>query len=244
MTFNEKVAYRKAYERDPRLPRLADKILAKQYVTEILGPEWVNPSLWSGEKLPPRAQRNWPIPYVLKANNACGCNYFVRNEAEQDWDLIEKSVQDWLYGIYGVDYGEWLYSEIKPGLLVEPFLGNGVEVPADYKLWVFGGHTKYIQVDLGRFDDHRQYFYDTQWNRQNITYICPFAEGEVQRPKSLERLIETANLLAAPFKFMRMDFYEVDERPIFGEFTFYPDAGHTPFKPDEVELELGQLWPD
>jgi hypothetical protein len=180
----------------------------------------------------------------LKANNGSDRNYFVHSESDQDWDIIERTVRGWKYDVYGMDSGEWLYSQIKSRLLVEPFLGNGTEVPADHKLWVFGGRTKYIQVDVDRFEDHQQYFYDTQWNRQQMTYITPFAKGEIPRPKSLEKLIDAASRLAAPFKFARMDFYEVDGRPLFGEFTFYPNAGRVPFKPESVELELGRLWPD
>jgi hypothetical protein len=84
-TFNEKIAHRKLYDRDPRMPRLADKILVKQHVSDLLGPEWTIPTLWSGEALPPREERNWQTPYVLKASHGCGWNIFVNSPEDEDW---------------------------------------------------------------------------------------------------------------------------------------------------------------
>jgi hypothetical protein len=36
-TFSEKIAHRKLFDRDPRMPFLSDKILVKQHVMEVLG---------------------------------------------------------------------------------------------------------------------------------------------------------------------------------------------------------------
>ena len=57
--FNEMIVRAKIFDRDPRIVRLADKLLVKEYVRERLGDDWVIPTLWSGERLPPREQRIW-----------------------------------------------------------------------------------------------------------------------------------------------------------------------------------------
>src|SRR5579871_2473019 len=79
-TFNEKIQRRKALDRDPRLPLRADKVLVKQFVAEKIGAEFVIPTLWHGPTLPPREERPWPRPFVIKANHASGWNHFVRHE--------------------------------------------------------------------------------------------------------------------------------------------------------------------
>lgn len=242
LTFNEKIQHSKLYNRNPLMPRLGNKLLSKQYVADMLGAEWIIPTLWSGEKLPSRSERNWPLPYVMKASHASGWNYFVLSQQDQDWDKIEKTAQRWLQQIYGQWVKEWYYSEMQPGLLVEPFIGTGEVAPPDYKLFMFGGKTAFVQVDLGRLQTHRQFFYDVHWNRQTFTYICPLDPGEVPPPQSLEKMIWAAERLAAPFPFVRMDFYENDGKPLFGEFTFHPNGGLHSFKPDSVERELGRLW--
>jgi TupA-like ATPgrasp len=243
-TFCEKIAHRKLFDRNPLMPELSDKILAKEYVARELGPEWVIPNVWSGERLPPRAERCWQIPYVLKANHGSAWNYFVLSEADQDWDAIEARAAEWLNMTYGRHAVEWLYTQIKPRLLVEPFVGMRGVAPADYKFFVFGGRTIYIQVDLGRLQTHRQLFYDVHWKRQRFEYMCPWTEEEVEPPQSLGAMIEAANHLGAPFPFARVDLYELDGKPRFGEMTFYPNSGRYAFKPESAELELGDLWPE
>src|SRR5262249_56759208 len=81
-TFNEKMQRMKLFNRDPRLPLREDKILVKEFVRNRLGNEWVTPTLWQGEYLPPPEQRTWPIPFMIKANNRCGWNVFVRQKAD------------------------------------------------------------------------------------------------------------------------------------------------------------------
>ena len=63
-------------------------------------------------------------------------------------------------------------------------------------------------------------------------------------PVSLTAMIAAAEELSAPFPFARVDFYEVDGKPRFGEVSFYHNSGETRFDPPEWDEKLGQLWPD
>ena len=38
-----------------------------------------------------------------------------------------------------------------------------------------------------------------------------------------------------------MDFYEIKDKPDFGELTFFPGSGLEEFRPDEWDDKLGQL---
>lgn len=143
-THTEKIHHAKIFNRDPRLPQRADKILVKHFVRDRLGSEWVTPTLWHGEHLPPLEQRTWPIPFVVKANNGSSWNFFVRQQSDLDWKRIESLTAEWQSRRYGAEWGEWLYGAIIPALLVEPFIGELCELPVDYKLWTFGaGKSKW-----------------------------------------------------------------------------------------------------
>jgi len=45
--------------------------------------------------------------------------------------------------------------------------------------------------------------------------------------------------LSAGIPFLRVDFYEINNRLYFGELTFYPGAGFTAFDPPEWDLTIG-----
>ncbi|MBJ6128545.1 ATP-grasp fold amidoligase family protein [Microvirga splendida] len=242
--FTEVVQNRKVYERDRRLPKFADKVIVKDYVRQMLGAEWIIPTLWHGPELPPREERSWPLPFVLKANHASGENAFIRSESDLSWDYLEELAKTWLQETYGHRLGEWHYSEIKPQLLVEPYLGELSVLPIDYKLWTFHGRVQLIQVDTGRATEHKRCFYSRDWIKQPFGYAYPIEPSAIERPATLDAMIQGAEKLAAGLEFVRVDFYEINQRPLFGEMTFYPDSGTGKFTDDRIDYRLGQLWLD
>lgn len=72
----------------------------------------------------------------------------------------------------------------------------------------------------------------------------PFPGRGIDPPKCLADMIRGADLLGSGFPYVRIDLYEIEQKPMFGEFTFYPNSGQFSFKPESVEQELGRLWPD
>jgi hypothetical protein len=244
-TLSEKIQARKIFDRDPRLPLRADKVLVKDFVRSKLGERWLIPTIWSGQKLPPREDRTWPMPFVIKINSGSGWNIFVRSEAERDWPRIERQCNDWMQYTFGHHLGEWLYSQIEPQILVEPFISHDRILPWDYKLWVFRGKVEFIHVDTDRETQPKRSFFDRNWNR------LPFAidlEGhprevrDIPRPASLELMIAGAEALAEDLPFVRVDLYEIDGQPLFGEMTFYPRSGFGHFDPPEFDRIIGSLW--
>ena len=45
-----------------------------------------------------------------------------------------------------------------------------------------------------------------------------------KKPKCLEKMISASRVLSKPFPFVRIDFYEIDGKLIFGEMTFFPNS--------------------
>lgn len=244
-TLSEKIQFRKLYDRDPRLPRLADKIRVKDHVAGILGREWVLPTIWSGSTLPQRTERRWSIPYVLKANHGSGWNLFVRSLKDQNWDVMEEAAAAWLCKTYGQDALEWLYTQIEPQLLVEPYVGllNG-DLPIDYKFLVFHGRASYIDVITNRRHGERSSIYSRDWVQQQARWEAASmtVPPPVPRPHSFDKMLWAAERLGRDFSFVRVDLYEVNEEPFFGEMTFYPTSGFYPFDPESFDLLLGTFW--
>jgi hypothetical protein len=50
-----------------------------------------------------------------------------------------------------------------------------------------------------------------------------------------------AEKLSKNLPFLRVDFYEINNKIYFGELTFYPASGFSKFEPDEWDEKLGNL---
>ncbi len=233
--FNELFQYRKLHDRNLALPALADKLTVKPYVADRLGPEWVIPTLWSGTVLPNPPP--WPRAFVVKSRHGCNQTAFVRSAAD-DWAAVQRRARRWMARDYGFWLDEWLYTHIPRGLLVEPFVGTSDTLPIDYKLFVFHGRVEFIQVHLQRETRHRWIVLDRSWSRVS----SPTADPDPPRPHTLSALIAAAETLGRNFDFVRVDMYEVERRPLFGEMTFYPGSGLGRFDPVELDTRMGSCW--
>ena len=206
----------------------------KDWVAAQLGADWVIPTLWHGAALPARPP--WPVPFVVKARHGCGQNAFVRDEPV-DWPTVRRQAARWTARRYGYWLDEWLYRQIPRGLLVEPFVGAGGQLPVDYKCYAFGGRVEFVQVHLGREHAHRWVVMDRRWRRVSTPH------GAVPAPPaSRAAIIAAAETLARGHDFVRADFYDVAGRPLFGELTFYPGSGLDRFDPVARDGQMGAHW--
>lgn len=241
LSFSDHLHLYKQADSFSKMPQFVDKVAVKALIREIIGDGWVIPTLYWGGELPPRSKRTWKPPYVIKANHGSGTNIFVRSEQDAKWGEIDKEISRWLRHGHPTAYNEWPYRAIKPMVLVEPMIST--VPPKDYKLFVFGGKVAFIQVDTDRFTVHKRVFFDQEWQRLPFELEFPLEEDEVERPLNLRRMIEAAEKIAKQFPFARVDFYEVDQKPYFGEVTFFPGSGVERFRPSDWDFEIGRRWP-
>lgn len=240
--FTEKIYRRKVLDHNRLYVDLSDKVLVKQHVASILGPEWVVPTLWAGTDVSSVDLTRIPKPFVVKANHGSGWNLFVRSDAELDIPRIRQKCAQWLKQKYGRPVGEWSYFHIKPQILIEPFIGDSHELPIDYKIYVFSQKVEFIQVHTDRETICKQCFYDRDWNKQTFYCTPPLDERDIPKPDCLSAMITAAETLAEGFDFVRVDFYVVNGRPIFGEMTFFPGSGVQRFHPDAWDTRMGEYW--
>lgn len=234
-SFTELVQWRKLADRDPRMSALIDKLAVKQIVADRLGARWTTPTLWSGMVLPERPP--CAAPFVVKSRHGCRQMRVVRSDRD-DWGAIRRASARWVRRPYGRWLDEWGYRAVPRGLLIEPLIGDGRDLPIDYKLYVFDGRVAAIQVHLERETAHRWTLYDRDWHRLSAR----MSGGDPLPPASLARMIEGAEALGTGFAFVRVDLYEIGGMPRFGEMTFYPGSGLDRFDPVALDRWLGQLW--
>lgn len=230
--FTEWVQWRKLHDRDPGRARLTDKAHGKSIAAAALSPDFIIPTLWEGMALPDLAP--WRMPFVVKSNHGCGQFLVVRTD--KDYQRARRIAPRWLRSSYGKWLDEWHYRAARRSILVEPFVGTKDALPIDYKVYVFGGRAVMVQMHEGRGERHRWSQYDCSWTQLST------ASGTGPAPASLNTMLAAAEALGADHDFLRIDFYQVDGRPLFGEYCLSPGSGLDPFDPPVLDDWLGAQW--
>lgn len=231
--FTEWTQWRKLYDRSHALAMLTDKLHAKSHIEAIAGPGLAVPTLWSGTVLP--LEPPAPLPLIVKANH--GCNQYVVVRSEADWNLARAASAGWMRRTYGEWLDEHAYRAARRLILVELFLGGeGAPLPIDYKVYVFGGRAQMIQIHEARATKRCWTQYDRDWTR------IGGVESAALRPVNMAEMFRIAEACAVGTDFLRVDFYEVEQRLWFGEYCLYPGSGLDPFVPDSLDFLLGEYW--
>ncbi len=163
---------------------------------------------------------------------------------ELRWGEIVAMFEAWLSWNYSELSLEWAYLNVPPRILVEELLPGPAPgaSPSDYKLFVFNGRARLVQVDTGRHVDHRRDLFTPDWSHLPAEYDYPRSDIPPLRPPSLAKMLDVAETLGAETDFVRVDLYDVGGRIVFGELTNYPDAGTPSFTPAAFDDQLGSCW--
>jgi hypothetical protein len=242
-TLNEKIAWRKLYQHDPKFPIFSDKIAAKAEIAKLIGEQHIIETLWIGDSPEDIPFDRLEPPYVIKVNRGYSGNVFIRAAQDIKKDKIVASMREQLRSQHGRRYREWGYLGIPPRVLVERMVEvPGREVPEDYKFFTYHGRVHFIQLDRDRFRGHEQNIYDREWNPLPVRYTAPPISEHIPKPANLGEMIDVAERIGALFDFVRVDLYSPPQGILFGEATFYPNAGLREFIPKEWDSRFGEPW--
>ena len=244
-TFNEKIQWMKLYDHDPRYPDLIDKLKVKDWVKEVIGEQYVIPTLAVFDNPDAVSLEGLPEQFVLKCNHDSGGLVICQDKSTFDLEAARKKLwKSFNYDFYR-EYREWPYKKIERKVFAEAYLVDSAtrELP-DYKFFTFGGKPHYLFIATGRQSGHEVMFdfFDMDRNRLKVRNVHPNNPGEVALPETFDTMKELAGKLAAGFRQVRVDFYEADGACYFGEMTFFHGAGFMPFTPFSFDREMGDLW--
>lgn len=245
-TYNEKIQWLKLNDSTPIKSILADKVAVREYIQEKIGERYLVPLLGVWNSFDEINFDTLPTKFVLKCNHGSGMGVLVYDKTQIDYKKIKRQFDSWMQINYEYMSGfEMHYAGIKHRILAEVMLEteDGSDLK-DYKVFVFHGKVKLIQVDLDRHHEHRRNLYTPEWEYLPYTILYPTApEIVVERPECLEELIHLAEHLGEGFIHVRVDFYVLKEKIYFGEMTFTHGSGTEPFIPEKFGYEMG-AWMD
>jgi hypothetical protein len=188
--------------------------------------------------------RALPNRFVLKATHGCGFNIICRDQRDLDVEDVRRKLNAWLKVDASKSYGELHYSPITPRIVCEEFLEDRAGTPLnDYKVFCFGGKAHCTMACTDRTEAGAKYdVYDLQWrNKLPYSKSSLLANRSIARPDAYAEILEAAEKLSKPFPFVRVDFYSVNGRAVFGEMTFTPHACIDTFLTDLAQDTMGKL---
>lgn len=230
-TFAEKISWLKInkYAQDALVRKCADKLAVREYVQAKGFGHMLNELIAVFDDVNDIDWYKLPDAFVLKWNFGSGFNFLCHNKNEIDIKSAEKKLKQWGKKKFWLFFSELQYKVAHKCILCERFLDTPDSALIDYKFYCFHGKVRAVLV-IERVNENaeRAVFMTPSWNFMsdiNYKYKDFFIPD---KPKSLFEMKQAAEKLSGNFPFVRVDFYEWQGKPIFGEMTFTPAAGMNP----------------
>ena len=251
--FTEKIQWIKLNYHNPIYTTMADKYAVRDYVRNIIGEEYLIPLIGVYEKWDDINFTDLPDSFVIKCNHDSGSVQICNNKKTWDSDLAKQIITNSLRHNYYPYSREWQYKNIKPCIIIEELLvekslneKQGLLGLLDYKFFCFNGEPKFLYVSynyLKNGQKHTQLInLDLDWKKTEFRRSDePELEFEIKKPKQFDKMIELAKLLSKNVPFVRIDFYNPDNRIYFSEITFCPTGGFIPFDPPIYDRIYGDM---
>lgn len=242
-TFNEKLQWLKINDRNDIYAKLVDKYEVKKHVAEKIGEEYIIPTIGVYNKFGEIDFEKLPEQFVIKCTHDSGGLVICKDKNRFDKVAAEKKIKKSLRRKYYRHSREWSYKNVKPRVIVEKYMENkDNDELTDYKVMCFNGKAKMIFTCTERFGDGLKVtFFDLDWKKLPFERHYPASKKDIPRPKNLKKMIELSEKLAEGLTFVRMDWYEINGKLYFGEYTFYPGSGMEEFTPEEWDRRLGDM---
>ena len=240
-TINEKLNWLKLHDHNPLYSRLVDKYEVRSYVAEKVGIEYLIPLVggpW--DSVEDIDFNSLPDQFVLKCTHDSGSYVICTDKAKLDRKAAKSRLAKRLKRNYYLTNREWPYLGVKPRVLAEAFLKDDLTVELlDYKFFCFDGVPRVLYVSNDQNKHPRTDFYDMDFKRLPFKMKDEPSENGYLKPVCFEEMKQLAKRLSEGIPHVRMDFYCVNGRPYFGEFTMYHNSGFQSITPPEWNDIMG-----
>ena len=177
-TYQQKMIYKIAFDRNPLICTFADKYLVRDYISKKIGEDYLTNILGVYSNADEIIFANLPRNFAMKASHGSGGVVLVSENADRneklpvnlqgvnwerylvhpdslDLQILRKLAKHWLtlnfWNSYG-HYPEWAYKNISPRIIVEELLNQDGHIPQDFRFFIFNGSCEFVEVD-SRWDN-------------------------------------------------------------------------------------------
>ena len=242
-SFNEKLQWLKLYNRDPQHTLMVDKFKVKEYVANLIGAEHIIPTLGVWENAKDVDFDSLPDKFVIKCNHNSGQGlYICKNKSKMDVEKVRSNLQQALETDYFFRFREWPYKDVERRIIAEEYIEDKSSTDGDlkdYKFMCFNGKVRCSFVCSERKTNLKVSFFDRDWNPLPFERHYPRSDKPIPQPVHYDEMIRFAEKLSQGIPFVRVDFYDVEDKIYFGELTFFPGSGFEEFTPTIWDETLG-----
>lgn len=247
--YNEKLQWIKIHDKNKAKEHndLVDKLRVKDVIKEKLGDGYCFPLLGYWEKFDDIDFDTLPNEFVLKCNHDSGSYKIIRDKTsltEKDLSEMRTFYKRRMKSDFYRIGREYPYKGIKRYIIAEKLMSAGDEGGInDYKFFCFNGEPKVMLYVTGRQVEKHEDYFDMDYQCLHLTNGWTESETPPPKPACFDEMKELAAKLSKGLRQVRMDFYEIDGKVYFGEYTFFSGGGFELFKPEEWEQKMGD-WID
>ena len=241
--FSEKIQWLKLFDHNPLYTTLVDKYRVKEYVSQKIGDEFVIPIIatWNSPR-----DIEWgklPEQFVLKTNHDGGGHGIVICESKASFS-VPRALKELNNSFRRSSYligREWPYKDVDKMVFAERFITDSNGELRDYKFFCFNGKVRCFKIDYNRQVYHQANYYDPECRLLPYGEVDypPNPDADIHIPANISDMIALAEVLSQGISFVRIDFYDVDGKIYFGEFTFFPAGGMSKWVGD---VDVDTLW--
>ena len=245
-SLNEKLNWMKFNYNDPRLKEIVDKYEFKNYIKKQLGEGYTIPLLGVYSDVNDINFEKLPKKFVIKTtigNGGVGCQ-LIKDKNKIDIDKLKYDFNN-LMQEWNSPYFQSLqpaFKNIKPRIIIEEYMPIREGKALEYKMFCFHGKVEFCLIECDYFG-HKpaRAIYDANFNELPFTIRRLPKQKIDSKPINWETMKNIAEKLSAEFPFVRVDFYDVNNRIYLSELTFNSGAGFSVFTPREWDYKLGDL---
>lgn len=244
-TFNEKLQWLKICDRKDIYTTMVDKYEVKEYVANVIGDEYIIPTIGVYNKFDDIDFAKLPHQFVIKCTHDSGGLVIVKDKSVIDIKKIRKKINKCLKRNYYYSGREWPYKNVKPRIIVEKYMEDKkYKSMRDYKFFCFNGRPEIMYLSEG-LEDHktaRMSFYDMDMElidcRRSDYAMLDYTP---EKPKNFDKMKKFSAILSNNIPHIRVDWYEINGKLYFGELTFSTCGGMVPFADEKWNKKLGDL---
>ena len=245
-TFTEKLQWIKFNDRKPIYHKMVDKYEMKDYVSQLVGSEYIIPTLGIYDRFEDIDFSILPNEFVMKTTHDSHSVILCKNKETFDYASAKRKLNNSLKRDYYCYSREWPYKGLKRRIIIEPYLKDNThgDFLRDYKFFCFNGDPQFMYITSERGAEKglvEDFFYidgrpcEFYKKGENVSVELP------QLPSQLSKMIEFSKVLSKNTYHLRVDFYEVNSSVYVGELTFFDGGGFAEFVPDIYNLKIGDM---